>query len=88
MFDSRKEAEHAKNLDVCRHATNLSQRVVKVEYQVKYPIVIQSTYIADFVVTFADGHVEVQDTKGFLTKEYKQKKKLVKAQHGVDIIEI
>lgn len=34
-------------------------------------------YVADFVVTYKDGRVEVIDTKGVQTKEYLLKKKLL-----------
>lgn len=34
-------------------------------------------YVADFVVTLADGTREVVDTKGYKTPEYKLKKKLL-----------
>lgn len=35
------------------------------------------TYIADFVVTYTDGHKEVVDVKGYKTEVYKLKKKLL-----------
>lgn len=34
-------------------------------------------YLADFVVTYKDGREEVIDTKGFQTKDYLLKKKLL-----------
>lgn len=34
-------------------------------------------YVADFVVTYKDGREEVIDTKGFQTKDYLLKKKLL-----------
>jgi hypothetical protein len=33
-------------------------------------------YVADFKVTYKDGHVEVEDTKGMRTEVYKLKRKL------------
>lgn len=33
-------------------------------------------YLADFEVHYADGHIEVVDVKGFLTPDFKLKKKL------------
>lgn len=57
----------------------------------KYPLVVNgykvTTYEADFV--YERGGLEViEDTKGVLTKEYKIKKKLMKAIYNKDIIEI
>ncbi|MCM1356454.1 MAG: DUF1064 domain-containing protein [Staphylococcus sp.] len=45
-------------------------------------------YIADFVYTDADGNQVVEDTKGFRTPEYKIKRKLMLAVHGIKIKEI
>lgn len=42
-------------------------------------------YIADFVITWADGRVTVEDTKGVETPEFKIKKKLMLAIHGIEI---
>jgi hypothetical protein len=56
----------------------------------KYPLVVNgieiTTYEADFVYK-KDGKEIVEDTKGFLTKEYKIKKKLMKAIYDKDIVE-
>lgn len=38
-------------------------------------------YIADFIVTYKDGHTEIVDVKGFRTKDYKLKKKLFEYQY-------
>lgn len=38
-------------------------------------------YIADFKVFYPDGRVEIVDTKGFRTKDYKLKKKLFLAKY-------
>ena len=39
------------------------------------------TYIADFVVTYPDGRVEVEDTKGKYTEVFKIKQKLFEARY-------
>ena len=92
VFASKREATHAATLDMLRRAANVRQRVMSVEYQYRMPIFVNETkvceYVADFYVTFADGHQEVQDAKGFPTDIYKLKKKLVKAAYGIDIIEV
>ena len=45
-------------------------------------------YIADFVYRDKQGNPVVEDTKGFRTKEYKIKKKLMLQVHGIQIKEI
>jgi len=39
------------------------------------------TYVADFKVTYADGHIEIEDVKGVETEAFKLKKKLFEASH-------
>lgn len=90
-FDSVLEANFAMTLDTLRKATDPFFRVTNIEYQVRYPIVVNSvkicTYVADFVVTYADGHAEVIDAKGLKMPVYNLKKKLMLAAHGIDIKE-
>lgn len=92
IYDSKKEAEYAIELDRRFFASKPSDRVVLVERQVRYPIQIRGaeicSYFADFKVSYADGHEEVVDVKGVRTDVYKIKKKLVKAVYGITIIEI
>lgn len=92
MFDSAHEARTAQELDNLRKAALPADRVVDVQYQVPFPIVVNGEkicrYEADFVVTYADDHVQVIDAKGVRTDIFKLKKKLVKACHGIDIIEV
>lgn len=45
-------------------------------------------YIADFVYTDANGNKVVEDTKGYRTKEYIIKRKLMLYVHGIVISEI
>lgn len=46
------------------------------------------TYFADFVYKDKQGNTVVEDTKGFKTKEYKIKKKLMLFVHGIKIKEV
>lgn len=91
-FDSKKEAEFARTLDICKKATKPSDRVLEVERQVPYEIYINGkkifTYKADFKVLYADKSVKVFDVKGYRTEVYKIKKKAVEAQYNIEIIEI
>lgn len=48
----------------------------------------ECAYIADFVYTNAEGKTVVEDTKGFKTKDYIIKRKLMLNVHGIKIQEI
>ena len=92
VFHSKKEAEFAQTLDTLKKAKNLRERVILYTCQSKYPVFINGIkicdYIADFVVTHADGWTEVVDVKGYKTAMYRLKKKMVEAYYGIKIIEV
>lgn len=46
------------------------------------------SYYADFVYKDADGNVVVEDTKGFRTKDYIQKRKMMLYFYGIQIHEV
>lgn len=94
-YDSKKEADHASFLDMLKCATNQADKVKSWAPQVRYYLDVNGVhicdYVADFVVTFTDGHVEVQDVKSEFTRKlpvYRLKKKLMKACRDIDIVEI
>lgn len=91
-YDSEREADYARDLDTWRSARSPSQRVVSVQRQYRYLCVVRNkkicTYVADFVVEYADKHTEVVDVKGFKTEVYKIKKKLVEALYKIEIKEV
>lgn len=83
-FDSQKEANRYAELKLLERAGE----VVKLELQPEFILqegyrtpagnyVRPIKYRADFRVTYADGRVVVIDTKGYRTKEYQLKKKLL-----------
>lgn len=86
-FDSRKEAETYLILRAMMKARDMSQRVESIELQPVFELqegyiyagkkVRPITYRGDFRVKYADGRIEVWDAKGFKTKEYELKKKLL-----------
>ena len=88
-FDSKWESERYGQLK----AMERGGIVTDLKLQVKYDIVINDIkickYIADFVYKeeSPDGEIKeiVEDAKGFETPEFKLKKKLMKAVHGIDI---
>lgn len=91
MYDSKREAAYAMELDTLMKARSPKERVVKWTPQVRFTIKVKGQkicdYYADFVVEYADGRSAVIDVKGVMTDVYKLKKKLVKAVHGIDIQE-
>lgn len=87
-FDSKLEAKHYMTLRNLVRSGEISQLQTQVDYPLEVNGVHIANYKADFVYVNKDGDTLVEDTKGFLTKEYRLKKKLVKAIYGVDIIEV
>ena len=86
IFDSKKESNRYCELRLLEKADEITE----LELQPKFPLVVNgekiATYIADF--RYNDhGKVVVEDTKGFRTREYRIKKKLVHALYGIEIVE-
>lgn len=93
-FDSRKEARRYSDLVLLERAGLISdlQRQVKFELLPSQRIdgkVVERpvTYVADFVYK-QDGKTVVEDTKGFKTKDYIIKRKLMLYIHGIRVKEI
>ena len=87
-YHSKFEAQHAEALDLQRKADNPRERVVEVEPQFKVSIDIEgadgktrhiTNYYVDFRVTFADGHVELHEVKGYETEVWRLKALLLEA---------
>lgn len=88
-FDSRAEAQRYSELMLLKRAGV----VTEIELQPSYVLMpgfkhkatgerVQAiTYKADFLVTYADGHQEIEDVKGFKTATYLLKKKLFMNLH-------
>jgi hypothetical protein len=76
MYDSRKEADRAWELDQMLKAGIITGYRRQVPYTLPGGIV----YKADFVVIYPDGHEEIEDVKGgeaTKTAVYRMKKKLM-----------
>lgn len=90
-YDSKAEANYAQLLEIQKKAVG-GLRVVEIERQPKYPIEVNGkkicTYKGDFLVTYANGSKSLIDVKGFKTREYILKKKLVEAIYGIKITEV
>lgn len=98
-YDSKKEAAHAAKLELLRNASNPSERVVKIEKQVRYQLIPSQRiggkvaerachYVADFCIEYADGRKEVIDVKGFKTPDYIIKRKLMLHVFNIRVKEI
>ena len=81
-FASAKEARRYGELKLLEKAGKIHTLVL----QPRYKLVIEETYVADFRY-MENGETVVEDVKGFLTSAYKRKRKAMKKQHGVTILE-
>lgn len=85
-FHSKKEAEHAKKLDLLIKA----KKIKSYSRQHKIPISINGhhicNYIVDFVILKKDNTKELHEVKGFMTPVAKIKIKMAEATLGCKII--
>lgn len=98
-YDSHREAQFAAKLEMLKHCSDEAVRVVDVKEQVAFELIPSQRvdgkvversckYIADFVVTRSNGVVDVFDVKGFRTKDYVIKRKLMLHVHGIRVQEV
>lgn len=87
-FDSQKEANRYCELKLMLQAGEIAKLELQPEFILQKGYrgldgkwVRAIKYRADFRVTYPDGRVVVIDTKGYQTKEYKLKKKLLLARY-------
>lgn len=94
VFDSRKEANRWCELALLQKAG----QVTDLQRQVKYELIPSQridgkvaeracNYVADFVYR-ENGKTVVEDTKGFKTKDYIIKRKLMLWVHGIRVREV
>lgn len=95
-YDSRRESAFADKL----YALQSIGEVAEIEKQVSYVLIPAQRdadkkliermvqYKADFRVTYADGRIDVIDVKGFKTKDYILKRKMMLFIHGIRIKEV
>lgn len=88
-FDSQKEAHRYRELLLLKSAGEVTEIVLQPEYELIPGFTHKATgkrirpmrYKADFLVTYADGHQEIEDVKGFVNQTYALKKKLFMARY-------
>ena len=84
VYDSQKEASRAVELDLLKR----TGEVLCWMPHVVFPLSKGVSYEADFVVVYADWHVEVEDVKGVKTQAYRIKKKLFLEKYHKEIEEL
>lgn len=98
LFDSKREANRYKELRLLEKAGEIKNLELQKRYDFEINGVKLGFYKADFVYrekVYEDYHglttsqlfARVEDCKGFKTPVYRLKKKLMKAIHGIDILE-
>lgn len=87
-FDSKKEAKRYKELLLLQKAGEIGQLRLQVPYELNPGGTHSLKYLADFVYVDAKtGETIVEDVKGFRTREYKKKRRLMLKVHGITIKE-
>lgn len=87
IFDSKREAARYQELILLMRAgeiTNIECQVpflLQEKFKKNGKSIREINYIADFVVTYKDGHIEVEDVKGVRTEVYRLKKKLFEKRY-------
>ena len=89
VFDSKKEANRYKELLLLLKAGAIGILQLQVPYELNEGGSHSLKYIADFVYVDAmTGQTIVEDAKGYRTKEYLKKKRLMKKVHNIKIKEV
>lgn len=89
VFDSVKEANRYKELRLLLKVGEIGLLKRQVEYELNPGGSYSLKYISDFEYTIAaTGEQVVEDVKGFRTKEYLKKRRLMKKVHGIEIVEL
>lgn len=84
-FASKLEANRYLQLKMMKAGGLITDFIIQQTYYLEVNGIHICRYIADFEITWADGRVTVEDTKGVETPEFKLKKKLMLAIHGIEI---
>jgi hypothetical protein len=86
-FHSKREALRYQDLVLLQR----SGEITGLELQVKFSLDVNGIHIANYFADFRykdkKGKVITEDSKGMKTPVYQIKKKLMRAIHGVDILE-
>lgn len=86
VFSSKGEYERWKILKLLERNGNISNLRRQVRYPFFHGDVKIETYVADFVYN-QNGETVVEDAKGYVTKDYRRKRKLMLLHYGIKILE-
>jgi hypothetical protein len=86
-FASAKEARRYSELKLLERAGKIKGLHLQPRFPLRVNEVTVTTYVADFIFD-RDGETVVEDVKGVRTPTYKLKKKLMKAIHDIDVVEV
>lgn len=86
-FDSVKEANRYKQLKLLLKAGEIGMLQLQVPFELNPGGSHSLKYIADFCYITYDGIHITEDCKGFRTREYLKKKRLMKKVHKIEIKE-
>lgn len=84
VFDSKKEASYYVDLKAQKKGGLVTMFLRQVPFHLPGNVL----YKLDFLVFWSKGEVEFVDVKGFKTKEYLIKKKMVESAYGISITEV
>jgi hypothetical protein len=87
VFDSKAEAECYRLLKARQDKGEISDLRTQVTYRLEVGGVLVCKYVADFTFT-EGGKVVVADRKGYRTREYRLKRKLMRAIYNIEIQEL
>jgi len=83
-FRSKKEAKYYDLLKLEQRAGNVLFFLMQTPFHLPGSV----KYVVDFQVFYANGTVKFIDVKGYQTKMYKVKKRLVEASYPIEICEV
>ena len=93
-FDSIKERNYYIKLEYMQKLGKISELKLQVPFvlietfKLENKTYRQTKYIADFTYIDENGKYHIVDAKGFHTKEYELKKKLMAWKYGIEIEEV
>lgn len=87
-FDSKAEHKRYEELVLLERAGEISQLGVHPLFKLGTCGHVLGNYEADFTYRDRSGAVKVEDVKGVRTALYRWKAKHMKAQYGIDVIEL
>lgn len=89
VFDSTKEANRYQELKMLLKVGEIAFLKMQQEYELNPGGSHSLKYVSDFeYLISATGEKIVEDVKGFRTREYKKKRRLMKKVHGIKIKEV